>query len=276
MLNTNEMVKIALDLVGYSELPIDSELTVPGENISRVLAGIDMGTAEIMLAKQLGYDCVFRHHNLVPRLGRLGELVAEDHFKKMMKNGVPINVAQKVMEHRKREVEIMFHGSNFSSASQCAQLLGMPFVGLHTPADLLGERTVEKKIAEVYAAVENPTVGELLDAIMEIREFREAPEGQRPNIWVGARESFAGRAVVEFSGGLASELDELKAMIDAGVGTFITMHMDGNIVKALQEDNRCNVIVCGHMASDSIGMNIILDEWERVGGIETTRIGGIV
>ena len=30
------------------------------------------------------------------------------------------------------------------------------------------------------------------------------------------------------------------------------------------------------MASDSIGMNIILDEWERVGGIETTRIGGIV
>ena len=45
---------------------------------------------------------------------------------------------------------------------------------------------------------------------------------------------------------------------------------------SMLETNRCNVIVCGHMASDSIGMNIILDEWERVGGIETTRIGGIV
>lgn len=276
MLNTSEMVKIALDLVGYTDLPIDSELTVPGENIQKVLAGIDMGTAEIMLAKQLGYDCVFRHHNLVPRLGHLGDLVAEDHFKKMVANGVPINVAQKIMEHRKREVEIMFHGNNFSSASQCAQLLGMPFVGLHTPADLLGERTVEEKIKTVYEAKENPTVGDLMDAIMEIREFKEAPDGQRPAIWVGSRDSYAGKAVVEFSGGLAAEEDELKALIDAGVGTFITMHMDGGTVKAMQADNRCNVIVCGHMASDSIGVNIILDEWERVGAIETTRIGGIV
>ena len=55
-LTKQEMVKIALDLVGYDELPIDSQLTVPGENITKVLAGIDMGTAEIMLAKQLGYD----------------------------------------------------------------------------------------------------------------------------------------------------------------------------------------------------------------------------
>lgn len=275
-MNTTEMVKIALDLVGYSELPIDSEHTVPGENIKRVLAGIDMGTAELMLARQLGYDCVVRHHNLVPKLGHLGELVAEDHFKKMVANGVPINVAQKVMEHRKREVEIMFHGNNFSSASQCAKLLNMPFVGLHTPADLLGERTVEAKVEEVYAAKDTPTVGDLMDAIMTIREFRDAPDGQRPNIWVGSRDSYAGKTIVDFSGGLAPELDELKAYIDAGVGTFVCMHMEGNIVKELQADNRCNVIVCGHMASDSIGMNIILDEWERVGGIETTRIGGIV
>lgn len=275
-MNTQEMVNIALGLAGLDALPIDSELTVPGEDIRRVLAGIDMGTAELMLAKQLGYDCVARHHNLVPRLGHLGELVAEDHFRKMVHNGVPVNVAQKLMERRKQEVEIMFHGSNFSSASQCARLLGMPFVGLHTPADLLGERAVEAKLAEVYAAKETPTVGDLMDAIMTIREYRDAPDGQRPVIWVGARDSYAGRASVEFAGGLAAELDECKANIDAGIGTFVCMHMDADIVKALREDNRCNVIVCGHMASDSIGMNRILDEWERVGGIETTRIGGIV
>lgn len=275
-MNTQEMVRIALDMVGYSELPIDSELSVAGENIQRVLAGIDMGTAELMLAKQMGYDCVARHHNLVPKLGRLGELVAEDHFKTMVANGVPVNVAQKLMEKRKREVEIMFHGNNHSSASQCAKLLGMPFVGLHTPADLLGERVVEAKLKEVYATKAAPTVGDLMDAIMTIREYSDAPDGQRPSIWVGSRESYAGKAVVEFAGGLAAELDECKANIDAGVGTFVCMHMSAPIVKALQEDNRCNVIACGHMASDSIGMNRILDEWERIGGIETTRIGGIV
>ena len=74
---------------------------------------------------------------------------------------------------------------------------------------------------------------------------------------------------------MAAELDEVKAYIDAGIGTFVCMHMEGNIVKALQEDKRCNVIVTGHMASDSVGMNRIMDEWEKH-GIKTTRIGGLV
>ena len=275
-MNTQEMVKIALDMVGYAELPIDSELTVPGENITRVLAGIDMGTAELMMAKQLGYDCVVRHHNLVPKLGHLGELVTEDHFQKMVKCGVPVNVAQKVMEHRRQEIEMLFHDKNFAAAGQAAKLLNMPFLGLHTPADLLGERAVEQKLAEVYIQNERPTVGDLLDAVMTFREFAQAPDGQRPAIWVGAADSYAGKVSVEFAGGLSAELDECKAFIDAGIGTFVCMAMDEPLVKALREDNRCNVIVCGHMAADSIGMNMILDAWERIGGIETTRIGGMV
>ena len=72
-----------------------------------------------------------------------------------------------------------------------------------------------------------------------------------------------------------AELDELKALITAGVGTFVCMHMDADIVKALQEDNRCNVLCMGHMASDSIGFNQILDAWEAR-GVEVTRIGGLV
>lgn len=42
-MNTTEMVQIALDLAQLQELPLDSSVTVPGENITRVLAGIDMG-----------------------------------------------------------------------------------------------------------------------------------------------------------------------------------------------------------------------------------------
>ena len=80
---------------------------------------------------------------------------------------------------------------------------------------------------------------------------------------------------VDFAGGLGAELDELKALITAGVGTFVCMHMDADIVKALQEDNRCNVLCMGHMASDSIGFNQILDAWEAR-GVEVTRIGGLV
>ena len=63
-MNTTEMVQIALDLAQLQELPLDSSVSVPGENITRVLAGIDMGAAELTLARQLGYDCVARHHNM--------------------------------------------------------------------------------------------------------------------------------------------------------------------------------------------------------------------
>ena len=55
---------------------------------------------------------------------------------------------------------------------------------------------------------------------------------------------------------------EMRAEIDA-------------CTKALQEDNRCNVLCMGHMASDSIGFNQILDAWEAA-GLEVTRTGGIV
>ena len=274
-MNTTEMVQIALDLAQMEELPLDSSVSVPGENITRVLAGIDMGAAELTLARQLGYDCVARHHNMVPCLGKLGDLVAQSHYEKLVYYGVPVNVAQKLLEHRKRATEIMFHGSNLDGGPSVARLLGMPYLGLHTPADLLGERTVEAKVAEVYAANDNPTVQEILDNLVTIREYSEAPEGQRPAIWVGGKNSYAGKTVVDFAGGLGAELDELKALITAGVGTFVCMHMDADIVEALQEDNRCNVLCMGHMASDSIGFNQILDSWEAR-GVEITRIGGLI
>ena len=130
-------------------------------------------------------------------------------------------------------------------------------------------------MAEVYAANDNPTVQEILDNLVTIREYAEAPEGQRPAIWVGGKNSYAGKTVVDFAGGLGAELDELKALITAGVGTFVCMHMDADIVEALQEDNRCNVLCMGHMASDSIGFNQILESWEAR-GVEITRIGGLI
>ena len=86
---------------------------------------------------------------------------------------------------------------------------------------------------------------------------------------------YLGVTAARRNGGLGAELDELKALITAGVGTFVCMHMDADIVKALQEDNRCNVLCMGHMASDSIGFNQILDAWEAR-GVEVTRIGGLV
>ncbi len=43
-MNTKEMMQIALDLAGLTEMPSDTSISVEGEDITNVLAGIDMGT----------------------------------------------------------------------------------------------------------------------------------------------------------------------------------------------------------------------------------------
>lgn len=61
-MTTEEIMQIALSLSGLDEVPGDCGIVVRGENIRRILAGIDMETAEIILGKRLGYDLVLSHH----------------------------------------------------------------------------------------------------------------------------------------------------------------------------------------------------------------------
>src|SRR5215203_6053027 len=60
--DTNRIMKVGLELAGWKKMPADSAVHIKGKNISKVLIGIDIGTAELMLAKQLECDAVIAHH----------------------------------------------------------------------------------------------------------------------------------------------------------------------------------------------------------------------
>jgi hypothetical protein len=51
-MNTDDIIKEALDLVNMRKLPADSAVYVPGDDIQNVLYGIDIGTAELLYAKE--------------------------------------------------------------------------------------------------------------------------------------------------------------------------------------------------------------------------------
>ena len=53
------------------------------------------------------------------------------------------------------------------------------------------------------------------------------------------------------------------------------MHATPEVIKAMNEHNKSNLVIAGHMASDSLGFNQILDAWEEK-GVEIVRISGIV
>ena len=59
---TEQLMQIAMEMAGQTKFPADSKIHVPGKNIKKILFGIDMGVAELLVGKQLGYDCVMAHH----------------------------------------------------------------------------------------------------------------------------------------------------------------------------------------------------------------------
>jgi hydrogenase maturation factor len=63
-------------------------------------------------------------------------------------------------------------------------------------------------------------------------------------------------------------------MSQAGIGTIIGMHMNEEYRKEA-EKYHINVVIAGHMASDSLGMNLFLDELEKK-GIEIVPVSGLI
>ena len=275
-MTVKEMYQIVLDLVGLEEMPEDSGIVFDnGKEVKRVLAGIDMDNTMLLIAKQLGFDCVAQHHPAGIMNPNVGNLFGRDHMKKLMECGVPINVAQKLAYANQTKRKQGMHSRNRTQMRDVAQLLDMNDVAFHTPADMLAERYTQQRMDALMERNPQCTVQDVIDELLTIREYQDALEGQKPEVWVGSKDSFAGKIYVEMYGVGAPSLEEYKACADAGVGTFITMHATPEVIKGMQEHNKANLIVAGHMASDSLGFNQILDAWEAK-GIEVVRISGIV
>ena len=93
-------------------------------------------------------------------------------------------------------------------------------------------------------------------------------------LFSGAEKNRAGKIIVsEFTGGTEGSKEIYKSMAHAGVGTIISMHQSEEHRTAAEEAH-INVVVAGHISSDSLGMNLFLDELEK-NGIKIIPFGGL-
>ncbi|MBI3366806.1 hypothetical protein HY041_04240 [Candidatus Roizmanbacteria bacterium] len=119
------------------------------------------------------------------------------------------------------------------------------------------------------------TVGDILEQINLIPEFIEAIKGKSgPSIVAGSEKSRAGKVVVGFTGGTNPSKELYVEMAKAGAGTLVEMHVPEDAVLELKKLH-INIIDCGHMAADSIGANLFLDEIEKK-GIEVIPCSGLI
>lgn len=247
----------------------------PTTQVDKVLAGIDAEAAEVLLVDRLnqkgeGIDLLISHHPDSHALASLYEVmdVQVDMFAEA---GVPVNVAHALFEERKGEVKRRFNPLNHTRTVDCARLLGVPLLALHTIWDNLGNDFMKKYLSKR----EFHTAGDVLDYINEIPEFIEAIKGKAgPSIVSGAENRRAGKVVVGFTGGTNPSKELYIEMAKAGVGTIVEMHVGEEAIKELRKLH-INVIDCGHMAADSIGANIFLDELEKR-GVKVVPCSGLV
>ena len=63
-------------------------------------------------------------------------------------------------------------------------------------------------------------------------------------------------------------------MAQAGIGTVLGMHISEEHKKEAEAAN-INVVIAGHMSSDSLGINLFLDELERR-GVDVVPSSGLI
>ena len=239
--------------------------------VKKVLAGIDVDTGEIILAKELKVDAVISHHPLGKGLALLDEVM---HLQAdvLAGYGVPINIAESLLKPRISEVARGVHAVNHYKTVDAAKLLGINLMSIHTPADNLVadflKKTVEKQRSEY--------VGELMDIIKGIEEYQQAAQRGCPvKLFSGSEENRAGRiAFTEITGGTEGAKDIYQKMSQAGIGTIVAMHLSEEHHKNAAAAH-INVLVTPHIASDSLGMNLFLDELEKK-GIEIIPCSGLI
>lgn len=272
-MNTKEIMEIALKLAGLDEMPSDTSINVEGDDIQKILIGIDMENPEILLAKSLGYDLVVSHHPKADTSQIDFHKVMVRQIDKMVEFGVPINKAQKALNKKMNSVNISSHVGNYDRVSSFAKLAGMPFMNIHMPADMIGERFVQKYLDDAFESKPKKTLEDIIEALNELDIYKNALAS--PVIRCGNAGDYAGKIAVLFAGGTNGGADVYKAYFEAGVGTIVAMHAPEDVIKAVKEQNIGNIIVAGHMPSDSIGLNAIISAWKEK-GLDVTKMSGIL
>jgi hypothetical protein len=273
IMTTKKLMNTALELAKLEEAPFDTDIIVEGENIKKVLIGIDMETPELLLAKQLGFDCVVSHHPKADSCVVDFAEVMDVQIDRMVKSGVPINKAQKALKKQQQSIDLGRHASNYDRVSSAARLMEMPYLNIHIPADFITEEIVQSKLD---AAFENKPNTKLQDIIEELNSW-DYYKGKiaQPIIRVGSNNDYAGKIEVLMAGGTNGGVDVYKAYFEAGVGTIIAMHVPQDVKKAVHEQNIGNIIIAPHMPSDSIGLLEIVKAWRKE-GFDVTCMSGIV
>jgi len=234
----------------------------PDTQIRRVLVGIDIEVGELLLAdkirKEEGLDLVIAHH---PEGRAWAEFykVMQVQIDMLAKVGVPRKIAEELLEERMGEVERRVLPNNHMRSVDVARLLGIPFMCVHTPAD----NHVSNFIYNLMHKEKPKKVGDIIGILEGIPEYKDAKrENAGPRIISGNPNKPVGKIFVEMTGGTEGPKEVFAKLYKKGIRTLVSMHLSEEHLKKVK-DADLNVVIAGHISSDTLGLNLLFDNIEK-------------
>jgi hypothetical protein len=250
--------------------------------VKTLMIGVDFETPELLLADRLRekgteIDLCVAHHpegHALANLFRAMELQADV----MAGLGIPINVAEGILDPRIHEVKRAVLARNHMRAVDAARLLDFPYMCLHTVAD----NCVTTYLQKFFNKEKPNTVGDVVSLLEDIPEYKLMKKrstglvilARSANSVEDIHQIRAGQIFVDMTGGTGGSKEMFeKLATNTQVGTFIGMHIsDPNLDVA--KENHINVVIAGHTASDSLGINLLLDDVLEGTGIKVIPCSG--
>ncbi|MCX5681495.1 MAG: NGG1p interacting factor NIF3, partial [Candidatus Omnitrophica bacterium] len=185
--------------------------------------------------------------------------------------GLDKEITEALMDKRIKEVENSVHGENHFRTIDAARQLGIPLMCCHTPAD----NHVAKYLQALMDRQKPKTLRRIIQLLLGEAEYRDATANKTgPRIAVGKPEDKAGKIVLDMTGGTEGSRDIFSRLSQAGVKTLVGMHRSEGHLKEVR-NQYLNVIIAGHIASDNLGLNLLLDKLEKkIKGLEILECSG--
>jgi hypothetical protein len=229
------------------------------KEIENILVGIDIETPELLLADRLRLqgkkiELALAHHpegrayaNFYEVMGMQADI--------LNKYGVPINIAEDLLAKRMKDVSRKVMPINHFRAVDAAELLDISFICVHTPAD----NFVTTYLQDLLDKKRPERVEDTIRLLKEIPEYKQSTaRGNGPKVIVGSEKRRTGKIFVDMTGGTEGSEEALEKLSDSGVGTIVGMHMSEKHYQNAEKFHM-NVVIAGHIASDTLGLNLLLD-----------------
>ncbi len=249
-MNTDELMQLALDLAGFTEIPDDSGVHVPGAGLRRLLFGLDIGVAELLMARNLGYDGVIAHHPL--GVAYRAWRVFARHVELLRGAGVPEEAARAAVAPKLETLRLGGVVANYEQVPQAARLLEMPLLNIHAPLDEVGRQRMQRVVDAALATQPQASVADVARALGALPAAERAPT--EIQVLLGDPEAPAGRVLVAHGALTNGGYHVARACFEHGIDTVVYIHIAVSDLERLRAHEEGQLIVTGHLVGDAVGI----------------------